>query len=286
MVHREVEVTEMEVGIVGIVACKVELELAAELPAVIQLGRVEVEAEDRVVHAEHSLVVAVVTAVLARANPVGVDVPIRLVGVVDRLERKIAVGCDRQARLAERLEDARRSVGEVVLAAGFRSEDSAALALLSLLVGLESGDRGEILPERLLGRRQILLVGSLYGGELALGRFLKRGEVSRVFGLYRVELGHIRLAHGFELLSAGRLGFGDILLAGRLLCDKVAVASFELGDAIRLSLVFGLKPRQAFKDRLQVGLGHSIFRRGLDPGDKADGEQRGKHKSFHLSSVL
>jgi len=161
VVHREIEVAEVEVGMVGVVAGEVELELAAELPAVLRLGSVEVEAEDRVVHAEHRLVVAVLAAVAARQDPVGVDVGHRLVRVVDGLERQVAVGRDLEPGFGERLEDAGRDVGEVVLPAHVRGEDAAGFAALRRRIPLQGRRLGDLLLRRFrdfsLGLRDVVL---------------------------------------------------------------------------------------------------------------------------------
>ena len=124
----------MEVGVVGVVAGEVELELAAELPSVLQLGGAHVEAEDRVVHAEHGLVVAVLAAVPARTQPVGVGVDVGLVRVVDRLERDVAVGRKREALCRERLEEVGRGVGQQELLPVPGRPDASGFAHLRVLV--------------------------------------------------------------------------------------------------------------------------------------------------------
>ena len=192
VVHREVKVAEVEIGVVGVGAGEVELKLAVELPALVGLGRVEVQTEDRVVHAEHRLVVAVPHAVAARQHPVGVDVGLGLVRVVHGLEGEVAVRRDPEARLGKRLEDAGGNVGQVELRTVAERPDATSLVGRGVLArhNLRSrpgigggGDR-----RRLGGAKAPLQLGDALGLRLDLGVLLldERAEGLQVGLRHRV----------------------------------------------------------------------------------------------------
>ena len=181
VVHREIEVTEVEVRIVGVGSGQVELELAVELPALIRLGRIEVESDDRVVHAEHRLVVTVLPAVTARQHPIGVDVGLGLVRVVHGLECEIAVRRDAQARLGQRLEDAGRRVGQI-----------------ELRPVSERPDAARLVGRRVLARRNLRSLG--LGGRLGGG--LTPLQLGDTLGL-RLDLGVLLFDQRAECLQVG-----------------------------------------------------------------------------------
>jgi len=183
----------VEVGVVGVVAGEVELELAARLPAVVGLGGEEVEAEDRVVHAQRGRVVAVVVlhvAVAARAHPVREHRNVRPVRVVDGLKDEVAVRLELETALGERVEDARRRVREVELAAVGHCPDAARLVRLRAFARNDRARRGRDLLD-LRGR----------GGLLAF-------EFGDALGL-RLDLGVLLLDEGLQRLQVGlRDGIG------------------------------------------------------------------------------
>ena len=136
MLNLPVQVTNVEVRVVGVVASQVELELTAGLPPVVGFRREELEAQNRVVHAQRRRVVAIVVLhvpIAARTDVVRVHRQIRAMRIMDRLEHEVAIRFELETAFRERIEDPRRGIGQIELAAVAHRPDAARLVRLRAL---------------------------------------------------------------------------------------------------------------------------------------------------------